>query len=73
MFSIEHDDIPENKKIIRAEVRMFFYLREVEEGVTEVKNIVNLDLKGSIPGFAMSMVSKKQFENIKKLKEICER
>jgi hypothetical protein len=71
-YSIEHDKIPEVNKIIRGQLNGMFILKRVEDDVTELKNVLSLDFKGSLPGFTQSKATEKQFENMKNLREIME-
>lgn len=68
IVSIELEEVPKNKKYIRAETCTTSITKEVRPGVIKTITISHTDMKGSIPKFMTnSLVGKGSAESVKKL------
>lgn len=61
-MSIEHEDYPSKKSVIRGRVNAIFVFDPISSKSTHVVNILNVDLKGSIPAFASNKMADTQHE-----------
>lgn len=71
-FPVEHESAPEGKSV-RGDQRTLFVFKPLSDTETELTNILNIDLKGKIPGFITSKVSEKQHDNFKQLRTLMEK
>ena len=71
-FSTEHEDIPQGKPI-RASMRVLYVFTPVEEYKTHMVNVLNVNLKGSIPGFITSQIPRLQLDEYKNFKKFIEK
>lgn len=67
-YGVELDDYPPTSKPIRGETRVLFWLKRISDDQTEIINMLNMDMGGSLPGMAQSKIPEKQWEELKNLK-----
>jgi hypothetical protein len=62
-MSIQHEDYPPIKSVVRGRVNAIFVFEQISSKSTHVINILNVDLKGSIPSFASNKMADTQHES----------
>lgn len=67
--SVESDDFPYIKKVTRASVRGIFLFERINSNLTRITNLLNVDLKGQIPGFVSNKAADAMYDAFVLLKK----
>jgi START domain len=63
--------VPERRGVVRGEIIVSgFYLKSLGPSATNVTYLVSVDPKGSLPGFIVNMLGKKQSSNVNKIRHV---
>mmetsp|Transcript_16871 Transcript_16871/g.14790 ORF Transcript_16871/g.14790 Transcript_16871/m.14790 type:complete len:147 (-) Transcript_16871:10-450(-) len=70
-FSVDHEDAPKTKHVTGL-VENLFVLKEINEENTQIEEVYQISLKGSIPKLVHGLVKDKMFDEIKNFKKLFE-
>jgi len=62
-YSVPHKDYPLQKSVVRGSVKAIFLFEKISKKKTHVVNILNVDLKGSIPSIASNKMADMQYDS----------